>query len=124
MSDWIPNNVDLFVARQIRQIRKKDKITISNMARYLNISEKKLKQIEQAISPLSVGLLFQIVSVLGCDFQDLFPELVTFQDSIQVRHKKITDFCTFAEELIHNYLVHGSDESGCFPVKISKRPKI
>ena len=110
MSDWLPDNIDLCVARQICQIRKKRKMTLSKMARYLNISEKSLKQIEQALCPLSAGLLFQIVSVLGCDFRDLFPDPMSFQDPIKVRHKKITDFCAFANELIHNYLVHGPDD--------------
>ena len=112
MSDWIPGNVDLFVAQQICQIRKKRQITTQKMARHLNISEKSLKQIEQALCPLSAGLLFQIISVLSCDLQDIFPDILTFQDPIKVQQKKIADFCAFADELIHNYLMHSPDDIG------------
>ncbi|MDY6408182.1 MAG: helix-turn-helix transcriptional regulator [Pseudomonadota bacterium] len=112
MPNWIPDNVDLFVARKIRQLRKEQKISVSKMARYLNIPPQKLKQSEQALCPLSAGLLSQIAYALGCDLQDLFPPRFIRSDPIKEMSRKISDFRSFSEELIRAYLIGAPDDNG------------
>ena len=109
MPNWIPDNVDLFVARKIRQIRKERKMSLSNMAKHLNTSGKKLKQIEQALCPLSAGLLSQMAHIFECDLQDLFPPRFIRPDPIKEINRKISDFRSFSEELIHTYLINAPD---------------
>ena len=112
MSDWIPNNVDLFVARKIRQIRKERRMSALKMAQHLCISLNKLKQIELALCPLSAGLISQITHTLNCDLQDLFPPRFIRSDPIKEINRKISDFRSFSEELIHAYLMNAPDDGG------------
>ncbi|MDY6407681.1 MAG: helix-turn-helix transcriptional regulator, partial [Pseudomonadota bacterium] len=91
MPDTLPDNINMYVAQKIRELRKQKKINLQKMACYLNISVRSLKQIEKRLTPLFAGLLYKAALVLGVDVGALFPKLPIFQTPNQIRQKKIDD---------------------------------
>ncbi len=62
------------IGRNIRNLRKKRKLTLKQMARRTGLSVSLLSQIERAESSASVSSLFKVSGALSCRLKDLFGE--------------------------------------------------
>lgn len=68
----ITNN-DRRLGRNIRRLRRKDKLTQEQLAEKVKVTPKYIQYIESAKRIPSLKLLYKIARVLGVKVRDLFP---------------------------------------------------
>ena len=68
------NEIDLFVAERLRDMRKAQKMSMKTLATYLNKTWQQIGKYEKGENRIAAGTLWQIADLLGCSISDFFPD--------------------------------------------------
>lgn len=66
--------IDLYVAHQLRELRKSEKITITKLAAVLGITAREYRRYETRAMPIPVGILFLIGVHFGVPITRFYPD--------------------------------------------------
>lgn len=82
----VPNPIDIYLGRRVREIREAAEITQKDFAERLGISDRQLRKFEYGLEKIPAALLWYIAAILEEDLDVFFKDILP---SRMARHYKI-----------------------------------